>query len=70
VIKSTGHSYVGQFLKGSKHGQGEYVCPKGRYVGGWKNGKRDGEGKLYFPDGKVASDVWADDVRIKKQDQK
>ena len=46
---TNGAMYIGGWLKGKKHGVGEYKYPDGTvYKGDWKNDLYDGNGKLTF----------------------
>jgi len=41
--------YLGEFLKGKRHGDGLFTYPNGDiYSGCWKNGKKHGTGTYIF----------------------
>ncbi|XP_075686366.1 radial spoke head 10 homolog B [Rhinoderma darwinii] len=48
------NEYVGNFVNGARHGQGQYYYANGAmYEGQWKNNKKHGPGKFIFKNGKI-----------------
>jgi hypothetical protein len=50
LIEPTG-KYAGSFLKGRKHGEGEYIYKTNlKYEGEYKGGEKEGKGRVSFYD--------------------
>ncbi|KAG8558042.1 hypothetical protein GDO81_016833 [Engystomops pustulosus] len=48
------NEYIGIFVNGSRHGQGQYYYANGAmYDGQWKNNKKHGTGKFIFKNGRI-----------------
>ena len=58
-----GDRYLGEFLNGQYHGQGEYHFADGRhYTGSWINGQKNGYGVFSFANGDIYEGEFVSDV--------
>ncbi len=52
---------MGEWLRGRKHGKGEFIYVDGsRYSGDWKDDRPSGQGKLSWRNGIVYEGSWAE----------
>lgn len=64
VEYASGERYEGEYVDGTKCGQGIYTWADGdRYEGGFSDGKMNGWGTYYWADGDVYEGEWVDEVR-------
>ena len=63
-----GNKYVGELLKGKRHGKGMFIWAEGSGVvwyGEWKDGKRDGYGIYIYDNGaKYTKGTWKGDTKL------
>ncbi|NXV06421.1 RS10B protein, partial [Cettia cetti] len=56
------NEYVGDFVKGERHGYGTYIYASGEiYAGGWVHNKKHGKGMFIFKNGHVFQDKFVKD---------
>ena len=58
IKSSSGHKYVGEFLKGKFHGQGTFTHEGRKYVGQYRNHKRQGQGTYTYANGDKYVGEW------------
>lgn len=57
-----GSTYIGQYRKGERHGEGKMIGIDGSiYEGLWENDKRNGSGRFIHQDGDCYIGQWHDD---------